>query len=1336
MNGPNPNPAGHASFGKTSRWRAFGLALSLACASSPVLLSACESSSRTLVTTVGDLRAVHADVFVEDHAVKGEQRVEQGARLRTGKEGRARLRLDDGTIIAIDGEAELALESDGRLVLSAGRIFVQGGPHAATRVGLGAASTLVTDSAVAFEANPEKGGKLTVSNGELVVQTGDQQARVQSGETATFDGESVAIVPEKAFEDWTGGLAVPWTSGLGGRSTVPVVRAVQDETDAGTALVVRSQDIDVQLDGELALTRATTRYFNGSSSAARLPVRLALPDGAILRRVAKRTNDGEFVEADVRVAASPSRSQGPALPGLEWAGGGWLRGELDYVSAGQTADLVLEYVEWLPTRSGTTSYRFLMDGGDAPPLIGELNAEIAASPKRTRFISASAGATASEDTVRYRDADSKPTSDLVVEFEDDFVEAGVARAYTQQPPGQEDAFVMVRTEVPDKVEQSVSLVIVVDASMSIGAAPLETQRAVVDAILAGLSPADSVAVLAADTELHALGPKTPSAATAEVLAQIRQALSSLRPGGASNLGACLVSAADLLDSPSRGDGAGSGMLVYVGDGRPSVGEPDARALRRLLSKRSGGMPRLGAIAAGPNADKWLLARLVAGTGSVHTVLDRSDAARAGAAVLADALRPTLRDVKLDLGPNVDRIYPRDSGAIIAGSTVTVLGRLRGELPKTVGFSYRDGAQLKTETRRLRRLRRPKASDLPKRWAAARVEEMALRDEGIEPAIALASEAGLLTPWTGWFFRAPSDDQGTRPFAERLLTLSPSHDAAFATRLGPALGPGSTLLEPFDGDDRRMSLREAAQVALRRILDKASKAVQACRDARASVRPDVGRTFSIDLAVDADGKATRVRVVLVDTPGRNDRALARCIENVVRALPYFGVGVPVDVTHDLTVAEGRSSRRTKCSEASKISLPLRKSIWRARAVSAGGYTDAARSCELPRWRDRRGYLMLLLEVEGDGERRLAIARELEQDGHADAARFVREQTLRQVNDFEELRQLTRILRADEPPVADEFDKAYEKASTDPERLKVVRTFLQLAPHDGYVLRRLFALLEAMGNTDTLVDEIRKLRAEPIVDAGLLAAGASALRRIGMAKESRRAFGELLERAPSDPWTLAYVGDRLRAEGLFDEAGEAYDSLSRTIPNDASVSLRMALAHAGAGRLDVATRLLDRVAQTGGRGDDGRLGELASITQAYLLANAREAAPASVREELERRLLQTPLPDVKGFIFVQSAPADDGLDVRIIRKEGENAEQSPDLDARSVGIAAIRLERGEGDARIELRRQKQAGPSRARDVVVAALLISEGRDQLRVIERKLEVAADGDAVELTFDGEQLL
>ncbi len=1304
-----------------------------------VVLAACggKKQQASVTYTLGDVQVAHAEVKIGERQILGHARLSDGDAVTTGPDGRARVRLDDGTLVVVDVSTTFTLQGN-RLALDRGRLFVQGGSASRTEVTLGKASTTVSSSAVAFERRGSAAaGKIYCAQGELVVNVAGKQARVQSGETATLAESGAQVAPEKAFDDWTGGLAVPWAGQGGSKSAIAELRGGGTGPEPDAPLVVRAQHIDVEIEGEVARTRTRATYFNGSDRAVVPDVRLAIPPGAILSRVARR--DGSATnpsDAELLIAKQPDGGSSSSAPRLEWAGGGWLRGELPSIAPGATVDLLLEWVEWLPTRGDRAVYRFPIASEGEPPLIGELTARIDTELSQTPWLTASAGATVKERLVEFRKADVHPTGDLVVELEPAVVRERAARAYVVPGGKGEDPYVMIRTEVPERSEPGISLAVVLDTSMSVGASALETERAVLDAILEGLGPRDAIVVLAADQSVRPVGPATPQPVNDALRADVRKALGALRPGGASNLGLALQEAADLLDAPARGERAGSGMVVYIGDGRPTVGEPDADGLRRRLSRRASGIPRLGAVVVGSGADRWMLGRLTTGAGKVYEVADRSDAAQAGAALLADALEPTLRDVELDLGSTVDRIYPREARAALAGSTVTVVGRLRGDLPRQIGFRFRDGSKLVRESRPLQRLTTPKAADVSRRWAAARIEEMAARGDGLEPAIALASASKLLTPWTSWFFDTSGSGQSLA-FATRVLELSPELDAPFAPYVERTPPGASTLLEPPQAFGGGVTLKEAAEIAIRRILEQARGAIRACRDARAAVRPEVTREFDVRLSVNAEGRATNVRVTLQGLRG-GDPVLERCVKGVVEALPYFAAGVQIDVQHKIAVPEGRGSRRTKCSLTSKLSLPVRRGVWRARPLQGvDTYAEAAKSCELPGWPDRRELLLLLLERMPDANQRLELAAALEAIGESDAAAFVRKETLRRVTTFAELEALSRVIMSSEPVIDAELEKAYKAAGSDEQRLAVVRRFLLLAPHNALGRRRLLALLEALGKNDALVQEIERLRADPFADAGLLAQGASALKRAGQEAEARRAFGELVERAPRDPWTLAYVGDRLRAEGMFDEAVAAYESLARVMPDDAAVSLRLALAHAGAGRLDVSTRLLERVTQTGGRGDDGRIGELASITQAVLLAGARAAAETEdVRAQLVRRLMQTPLPDVSTLVVVQAPPSDDPIDVKVAREKGDREQQPADFDARALGLAALRIERGDGQARILLTRAADAGPGKPTRATVAALVLADDRGASRLVTREVEVLPDGKTVELRWNGEAFL
>jgi hypothetical protein len=336
---------------------------------------------------------------------------------------------------------------------------------------------------------------------------------------------------------------------------------------------------------------------------------------------------------------------------------------------------------------------------------------------------------------------------------------------------------------------------------------------------------------------------------------------------------------------------------------------------------------------------------------------------------------------------------------------------------------------------------------------------------------------------------------------------------------------------------------------------------------------------------------------------------------------------------------------------------------------------------------------------------------------------------------ELEQIRGLLLANEPDTSLPFVAAYAKADTNEARLAVVERFRQLAPHDSRLRRRELLLLSALGKKDEILAESVGIRDEPFLDVSLLADLASTLRAIDHGDDARRTFGELAERAPQVPLARAFLGDRLRDEGLFDEATSAYQALARLVPDDPAASFRLALAHAGAGRLDLADRLLAHVAETGGRTSDGALQQLASMTAAVLIAEARgeHVAPAD-EERLRRHALEIALPDSAGFVLVRAPTWVSGFHVAAVRdKEGDDL--SP-LAAPALGIAGVRLERGEGRVRLKLARQADLPPARPATAHLEVLWTDGAADHPKLVSKDVPLRPDGGETEVVWDGSSIL
>ena len=1311
-----------------------------------------------LVPTVADLQAVHAGVSGAGEAGRRTIRLAAGDPVETDADGRARLRLDDGTALVIDRSTRLVVR-EGAVALERGRVFVLGVATARASIELGAAAAMVRGADVGVERGAAS-SKVYVANGEITVRLeGGAETTVHAGDTATLTGGQVTVAPERGYDDWTSGMAAPWgASGAPRRAVGELWGRVagadpSSPGDAGSPLTIRAHDVRAVVTGELAETETRTTFFNAGSVAVAGDFRMALPPGALVSRFAVQR--GEAV-SEGRIALA-SRKQSAASAGaevLEWAGEGWVRGNVPAITPGQTVTVIVAYAEWLaprPRGDGSTrivQYRYPMAGDAAPPLVGEFSARVDASPSSPISMAAGLGARVDGQAVQVRRPDFRPTADLVVDVEipgwkqkgEEGAAAPVARLYSASAAGEDEAggTVLVRAEAPLAAanDEGVTLALVIDTSASIEPALFDAERALVEAVLAGLGARDRAVVLAADQTARAVGPAAMGPVDDARRKAVSAALSALSPGGATDLGRAIEAGADALPAD-----APSGMVVYVGDGWPTVGDATVDLIEARLARRKSGAPRLGAVAVGPLANRFALAGLVRGTGPLFEIADATDAARAAVSLLEEALRPTVAGVEIDFGPEVDRIYPRGARAVPAGSTVSVVGRVRGDLPRAVTLRWRDASGTHEERRALIAQKAADEGDVTRRWAAARVEEIALKGRGREAATDVALRAGLLTPWTGWLV-GPSNGYVPSRLETRILDLAAGSEAGFSAAFATPRGTLGTLVgvthetEADVPEEKEDALKSAVIEAAARVIDEAGTSVRRCRDSRAALRPELAGAIDVTFELDGDGHASAVHA---RGNARSDYdALDRCIEEVVTALvfPQSGLKVKVTVRRSIDLPPPHAtSRGRKCSPTATLPMPLRRGVWRERlerAQPAPMYVDARRSCELPSWTDRRALLeLIMLQVE-DGTTRLQVARDLERLGEDDAATELRRETVRRARSPEELHRIASALLGDEHYPVGIFRKRYAAAADDAARLAVVRRFLALAPHDAILRRRVLALLEELKMNQELADEIRRVRQDPFADAGLLADGASALHRLGDDAEARRAFGELAERAPGDPWARAFLGDRLRNEGWFDDATQAYTVLDQLVPDDPAAILRLALAHTGAGRLDIAVRLLARVAQTGGRAGSAPLGDLAGRLSLALLAEARGRAglPAGDADRLERASLELPRPPGATLILVRAPAGTHAISARLLRgAPTAREERGPEVAAEGIGLYTLRLDPGDTSAvTLRLRRPAELPPARPARVRIDALVPAGEGKPMRLVTTEVELPASGKTVEL--------
>ena len=1023
---------------------------------------------------------------------------------------------------------------------------------------------------------------------------------------------------------------------------------------------------------------------------------------------------------------------------LTYDGPDRLRARVHPIAPGATVRVRLSYTEWLDRRDDHRTYQYPMRVEGEPPLLGEFILEVDTSNTMVGAMRAGMGATVEDGRVVLRHSDFRPRADFYLDLydpeepPDDIVSAYVVSAPAEQGGGPaaegEESYVLfdIPTEIMvEEDEESgpppLELVMLLDVSGETDPEDLEIARAVIEAVLRQVTPTDRIAIRLADVTAHAPegAPEGLVEATDENREALLESIARVHLGGATDLGRSLRDAGELVAGRPRA------AVLYLGDGLPTTGDLDATALRATLATLDA-PPRYFGLAIGDGANRGLLRRLF--DGHAESVHERTEAARAVMRVLAEAAQPTLRGVDVDLGENVERVYPRPPILVQNGAHLRLVGRLVGELPRhvTIRGSF-DGEAFERQMNVTQALVEDDG-DVRRRWAQNRLAELIDEDAGREAMVDLGLRFGLVSPWTSLVVGGVSGgtvapitgfDHDPLAFAWGIGGGETSVAAAELTsdaggwrrrlrreRPEAAVAPEVTWVSRVHDEDPPAARGGGdfgadgglARAAVQRALRSGERGPRGCYERRSIVRPDLAGDMTVEVEVGGDGAPRAVRMVR-ETLGDDD--VRRCVETEIRGLrfPSTGGGGTVTVQHTLNfqMPEREFGSRRQCSDASRQSLDVRRALWRERLAESGGvggalavWRQARGQCELGNWRARRTLLHMMLGHAGSVRGQVSLYRAF--SGNESIAAYLRRIILRRVRSPDDVMAVRAGLGLDVPVDWSLFSRLWKNNTDADYRLELVRRWLEVVPEEMDLRLRLLSLLEQTDNLAEARRLARELRADPLADARVRTQVGEFWLRQDDEAEARRVFSELVERTPLDPWTRRRLGDLYRAHGWADDAYREYRTLARLRPGDGGVLLLLARAAADAGRIDEALRLEQRLSESTDPGVHEGAAGFARLWTAVRLARLKlEAEDDDMRAAIRRRERQSGALREPPAIFVALTwrhPDDHPeLVVRYPSTDEDIGWEPVELGGRDHGIYAARVrEREDGEYLFEVRRNE--------------------------------------------------
>ena len=522
--------------------------------------------------------------------------------------------------------------------------------------------------------------------------------------------------------------------------------------------------VQVSVSGRVARVTVEEWFRNAGSTMDEGMYHFPLPGEAVFSSYSLWQGDqelrGEAMDAGQARAiyeAIVRQKRDPAL--IELAGQGLIRARVFPINPGETRKITLKYTQMLARAGDAWRFRSLGDRGRQ------------SAPRSFRMEVDSA--------FRFGDPYS-PTHQVRVLRTDGRIEitlsdgaAGgdfevllpLARGLvglslvTERPAGEDGYFMLLLA--PGTAAQAEALrrdiVAVIDVSGSMSGEKMSQAKAALAQLLASLRDRDRFRLVAfsGGVRRYASGWTTASSDNRrDATTWIR----SLEAEGGTNIAGALTEAfADAADAEALG------VVVFLTDGQPSVGESDPERIAERAEQGRGRF-RVFAFGVGDDVNTYLLDRLTErARGTTEYVRPGENIERAVGALAAKVASPVLTDLALSasMGVELYDVQPGSLPDLFAGDEMVVFGRMRGgsgEATVTVR-GRRNGRQEEFRTAV------PAGSDaryIEQLWASRKAgalsREIRLRGqtrELIDALKQLALRYGILTEYTAYLVQEPN-----------------------------------------------------------------------------------------------------------------------------------------------------------------------------------------------------------------------------------------------------------------------------------------------------------------------------------------------------------------------------------------------------------------------------------------------------------------------------------------------------------------------------------------------------------------------------------------------------
>jgi len=619
-------------------------------------------------------------------------------------------------------------------------------------------------------------------------------------------------------------------------------------------LEVTSHHVDVQIDGQVAVTSIDQEFYNPNDLRLEGTYIFPVPKEAHIDKFSMEIG-GKMVEAELLPAEKARqiyedivrKMRDPAL--LEYAGRDLFKVRIFPIEPRSRKPIKITYTELLRADNGSVTYTYPMstEKFSAQPIKSlSVKVDLKATQPIASIYSPSHKVEIKRDganraVIGYESKDEKPETDFQLVYSTAAHDVGLS-LLTHKTDADDGYFLLLAAPTIAKETQPApkDIVFVVDTSGSMAGAKLQQAKKALQFCVENLNADDRFEIVRFSTEAEPLFGKL---VTADTAARQRAAdfIAGLRPIGGTAIADALTTA---LKSRSEKKERPF-MVIFLTDGLPTVGTRDPGEIVSEVKHASDA--RIFSFGIGSDVNTQLLDQIAESTRAFSQyVLAEEDLEVKVSNFYTRIKEPALTNLRLEFSGDVrtNKMYPANLPDLFKGDQLIVAGRYNGSGEVEAKLTGTASGREQTFTYKMRFEDRAPANDfVPRLWATRRVgfllDEIRLRGETGElrdEATELARKFGIVTPYTAYLI---VEDEARRdvPIASRSLQQM----SADAPALAGVAKAWTGFKDKKEGDDgvanaRSQNLFKYAEQAQASIVAGAAESSRGLRLTPAAAAP--------------------------------------------------------------------------------------------------------------------------------------------------------------------------------------------------------------------------------------------------------------------------------------------------------------------------------------------------------------------------------------------------------------------------------------------------------------------------------------------------------------------